>query len=112
MEFIYKHITEIILLFTNILAFFIGTRKRKATDEQAENAAKKGELENVQDALKMYREMMTDLKGQLDDAAETYQLLEAAFEEIVKKEKSCRLENEKLLNIISKLKKKANETIN
>jgi len=104
-NFLSEYITEGILVITNILAFFVGIRKRKASDEQSENLATKGELENVQGALKMYREIMGDLKGQLEDAAETYKHLEEAFEEIVKKEKACRKENESLNDIITKLKK-------
>lgn len=85
-----NYIPEAVLVLTNILTFFFMKRGREAKQEQEENLAKKGELDNIQDALSLYRDMMNDLREQLSRASETYQKLELEFQKIAKKEKECR----------------------
>ena len=95
----------IILLLTNVGTYVFMKRRRVAKTEQEENLANKGELENVQLSLSLYREMMGDLRDQLKRANDTYHKLEAEFDKIVEKEKQCRKEIEAKKREIERLRK-------
>jgi chromosome segregation ATPase len=66
---------------TGVLGLFLGTRTRNATDSGLEQTAKGTELDNVQKALGTYREMMADLKINLQALNDAYDKLESEFEE-------------------------------
>lgn len=81
MNFIETLLPYLIPALTGVFGLFIGARTRNATDTQLEQGAKATELDNVQKALGTYREMMEDLKTNLQALNEAYDKLEKEFEE-------------------------------
>ena len=76
-----------------VFFYFVGKRKQVAETEQTEQNAKGTELDNVQTALKTYREMLDNLRNDLLKINTAYDELEVKFHDQVKKVRVLELKN-------------------
>ena len=100
--------SEISLSFGAVATYFLGRNKRKQESEVGENEIVKGELENVDGALKIYRRMLDDLGHDLEKLNEAYNELYTKFTVATdkiqlyeKKIKSLSFENKMLMKQIN-----------
>ncbi len=94
-------VTALITIGTNILSYILGKRQVKATVRKTEAEAKLNEVEAVETAVAIWRQLAQDLKTESN-------ALKSEITELRILVKELRLENEKLRAEIIELKKTRN----
>ena len=76
-----------------IATYFVGKRQRDVEVKQTEGTVMSGELHNVQDALKIYREILDDLKkefeAKLQAAEDAYKSIDNRLRFELGKNRAC-----------------------
>ena len=87
----------------SILTFKATRKKAGAEAKGAEATAKSTELDNVEEAIKIWREMAVEMKAQRDDALTSFSDVSKQVEALRKDVRKLYCTNQKILNLLDQI---------
>ena len=87
----------------SILTFKATRKKAGAEAKGAEATAKSTELDNVEEAIKIWREMAVEMKAQRDDALTSFSDVSKQVEALRKDVRKLNCTNQKILNLLDQI---------